>query len=387
MNRRRFFKTFAAMCGVGVAGSATHQAWLMTRPQGVFDPSKPLPDIPIIDARAIGMAGYAQQRHDRLLKLRQACLGALTPLANVGVHTADRVARHWLHRSASPYAKEVDAIAETASVSGIHILNTSYEWGCTALASPSATQQSARLIRTLDWPFLGLGQLVEVVCFSGKAGDYWNVTWPGAVGVLTAMAPRRFSASLNQAPMYRGTQAFDSVSLDLVRNAMRMYTTSNHMPALHLLRFVFETAPDYKTARHMLEKTPIANPTIYTLAGLAPDETCVIERLQTDFRTHTGVSSAANQWRYSGYSGKWDARMQDFDDPVDDSRARSTLIETFAARETGTFDWVKPPILNEHTRLAIEADAGTGHLKVRGYEPYGNETAVPATKALDQIFA
>ena len=40
----------------------------------------------------------------------------------------------------------------------------------------------------------------------GKAaGEFFNVTWPGYVGVLTALAPDRFGASINQAPLRRRT--------------------------------------------------------------------------------------------------------------------------------------------------------------------------------------
>ena len=39
----------------------------------------------------------------------------------------------------------------------------------------------------------------------GDCGDFFSVTWPGYVGALTAMAPRRFAACVNQAPMRRRT--------------------------------------------------------------------------------------------------------------------------------------------------------------------------------------
>src|SRR5436305_8649679 len=47
--------------------------------------------------------------------------------------------------------------------------------------------------------------LVEVALMSGAAGEFYNVTWPGFVGALTAMAPGRFAASVNQAPLKRRT--------------------------------------------------------------------------------------------------------------------------------------------------------------------------------------
>ena len=75
---------------------------------------------------------------------------------------------------------------------GIWLLHGAYLFGCTALADETA--DGPRLRRTLDWPFPGLGRLVEVVRRRGEAGEYLNVTWPGFVGVLTAVAPGRFAA-------------------------------------------------------------------------------------------------------------------------------------------------------------------------------------------------
>ena len=59
-------------------------------------------------------------------------------------------------------------------------------------------------VRTLDWPFKGLGRHIAVARMRGAGGgDFFSVTWPGYVGALTAMAPGRFAACINQAPMWR----------------------------------------------------------------------------------------------------------------------------------------------------------------------------------------
>ena len=82
------------------------------------------------------------------------------------------------------------AIAANLGFPGIWFLNGCYQWGCTALAR----EQSGVLwlVRTLDWPFPGLGRGLEIARMRGIAGDFDNVTWPGYVGVLTASA-RGFS--------------------------------------------------------------------------------------------------------------------------------------------------------------------------------------------------
>ena len=86
---------------------------------------------------------------------------------------------------------------------GIWFLNGSYQWSCTALAREEAG--TPWLARTLDWPFPGLGRFVEIARMRGPAGEFYNVTWPGYVGALTALAPGRFAAAINQAPLRRRT--------------------------------------------------------------------------------------------------------------------------------------------------------------------------------------
>ena len=78
-----------------------------------------------------------------------------------------RMTRRWLMRSQSPYVAEIAAIAATLGFSGIWFLNGSYQWGCTARARDD---DAPWLVRTLDWPFPGLGRHVEVARMAGAAG-------------------------------------------------------------------------------------------------------------------------------------------------------------------------------------------------------------------------
>ena len=142
------------------------------------------------------------------------------------------------------------------------------------------------LVRTLDWPFPGLGRHVEIAHKWGEAGEFYSVTWPGYVGTLTAMAPGRFGAAINQAPLWRRTRHPWLRPYDLAANAIKTWSI-RHMPPDQLLRQVFETCPDFATARAMLERTPVARPVIYSLAGTRPGERCVIERTEEDFETRS----------------------------------------------------------------------------------------------------
>src|SRR5262249_5437674 len=154
-------------------------------------------------------------------------------------------------------------------------LNGSYQWGCTALARGDG--DAPWLVRTLDWPFPGMGRWVEIARMQGAAGIFDNVTWPGFVGALTASAPGRFAASINQAPLWRRTQHPWLRPVDLTMNALRTWRV-RAIPPDHLLREVFETCTDFEAARRRLETTPIARPVLYTLVGCGRGEACVIER-------------------------------------------------------------------------------------------------------------
>src|SRR5437867_11470090 len=70
----------------------------------------------------------------------------------------------------------------------------------------------------------------------GIAGDYFSVTWPGYAGVLTAMAPLRFAACLNQAPMWRRTHHPWLRLYDIAANGLHTWANVRDIPADQLLR-------------------------------------------------------------------------------------------------------------------------------------------------------
>jgi hypothetical protein len=163
------------------------------------------------------------------------------------------------------------------------------------------------LARTLDWPFPGLGRHTDVVRTQGPAREYFSVTWPGYAGVLTAMAPSRFAACINQAPMWRRTRHPWLRFYDLAANAIHTWVNVRHLPPDQLLRQVFESCATYAAAKSVLEETPVGRPVIYTLIGCAPGERCVIERTENGFETREDATSAANDWMPNRPS--WKARV------------------------------------------------------------------------------
>ena len=183
---------------------------------------------------------------DRARALRDECVSWLPRPAVALLPAIDAVTRHWLRRSRSPYLAEVETIARGLGFPGIWFLNGCYQWGCTALAREQAGVPW--LMRTLDWPFPGLGRHLEVARMRGPAGVFDNVTWPGYVGALTASAPGRFAACINQAPLWRRTHHPWLRPYDLALNALRT-ARIRFIPPDHLLREVFETCSTFAEAR------------------------------------------------------------------------------------------------------------------------------------------
>ncbi len=129
--------------------------------------------------------------------------------------------------------------------------------GCTAGATWSREEGMIHL-RTLDWPLAGLGKSAVVFhMINAPAGDFYNIAFPGFVGVLTGFAPGRFSASINYATP-------DSVP-------------SFGWPPSHLLRHVFEECGSYSEALQTLKGTLTGSPALITLVGTKRNEAAIIE--------------------------------------------------------------------------------------------------------------
>jgi hypothetical protein len=351
-----------------------------------------LPSIPIVDVREGGPLRHAREGRERAAGLRQACLGWFPAVVQPLAPLLDAMARWWLTRSQSPYVAEIRAIAAVLGFPGVWFLNGSYQWSCTALARDDDGRAGGDdcgpwLARTLDWPFPGLGRFVEVARMQGPAGEFYNVTWPGYVGALTACAAGRFAAAINQAPMRRRSPGRWLRLYDLAANALGTMLHARQIPPDQLLRRVFETARDYDDALRMLEATPVARPVIYTLAGCRQGQHCVIERTEDEFNTRSDGHGAANDWLHS--TPDWEGRIGaarvltcSFDAAAQYSRERREALAqwpgSFARDSLG---WVVPPVLNFYTRLAVEMCPARGILRVVGYEPAaGADVAVPATQ-------
>lgn len=335
--------------------------------------------IPVVDLRAGGPVAHARAQREALDELRRHCFDHLPGIARPLVPVADAVARRWLNRNASPYRAEVSEIARIAEGAGVFLANTAYECACTA-ASLEDGRSPPQMLRTLDWPFAGLGRGVEVTRQAGPAGEFWNVTWPGAVGVLSALAPGRFAVVINQAPLYRRTRGEFMRHLDYAANALHTLCNVRHPPSAHVLREVFETARDYDSARDMLARLPMARPTLFALIGARRGESCLIERTEEEANVVDGPFVVANDWQEP--RPNWESRFCG-DVAALDSRRRSAALAARLESHAAPFDWLVPPVHNWATRLAVELNAADGTLRVVGFEPI--DRRVPARQATSML--
>jgi len=326
-----------------------------------------LPRIPLVDVREGGPVDLLRRERHRaeaIIASGRRSYGALP------ITLLDQLSERWARRRDLPFLHEMDSIGRAGMDRGTWFMNLCFEWACTTGAGSDPDGNGVRLLRTLDWPFNGLGRELVVAHQQGAAGDYFNVTWPGFVGIVTAMAPGRFAAAINQAPVpFRGPGGISmTLVFDWLISRARTFS-SDRLPPVLLLRRVFETCGTFEEAREMLRDTPLALPAFFTLAGTKPGEACVIERLETRAFVHENPATVANHWLTRGLNGRPRGV---------ESHMRLTRMREVIHQADLNFDWLMFPILNKETRLAVMANAATGGLQVRGFEADG-----PATEVFD----
>jgi len=316
--------------------------------------------IPFLDVRLGGPVAHAMARVGAAAALRDSCLSPAPRWTHGVLSPIDRIVAEWLRRSATAYRPELEHIADILGFPGALTLNMSYLFACTTAADP-VIDRAPVLRRSLDWPFNGLGRAVEIAWQSGPAGEFYNVTWPGAVGVLTGMAPGRFAAAVNQAPMRRRTRGLIGLPYDVTLNLASALRDVDGWPPDHLLRLAFENCETFEDAIELLSRERVARPALFTLTGVKPDEMAVIERREGSARVIRGPIAVANDWQTP--QDGWAARFG-----YANNEARKATIRSFAPGGA-PFDWAVAPVLNPTTRLLVEMSAGGGgELMARGYE-------------------
>jgi hypothetical protein len=326
---------------------------------------KTLTTIPYVDIRDGGLVDLlATQKKDNnvLRKLKGGKLGFVKKsIAFLPLALGDALSKKWLKKSRNPYLAEIKALAKGLKTKGIYALNLSYEWACTTGVYSAGS--GTKMLRVLDWPMPRMGDSLIVAHQRGAAGDFLNATWLGLSGVFNGVAPGRFAAAINQAPMRR--KRF-GIAADWLRNRLQV-NKSKALPPSHLLRKVFETAPDYQTAKTMLMTEPLAIPVLFILSGTKENEGCVIERTETKAivrEMKDGKVCASNQFgtALNGDGKNWMLRRKCSPSRVAAARALSP------SDVDDKFGWFKPPIANKFSKLALVTDAATGTLALIGTE-------------------
>ncbi|MBM3589245.1 MAG: hypothetical protein FJX33_15930 [Alphaproteobacteria bacterium] len=325
-----------------------------------------LPAIPVFDLRAEAQPSLAAMR---AAPVRTEALWrwARRHYSPVGISIADRLSRHWLRRNGNPLCAEIDGIAAGLPGPGAYALNLSFEWGCTVGLGAA---EAPFMLRVLDWPLEGLGERLCVFRQAGPAGEWLNLGWPGFVGVITALAPRRFCLSINQPPLPQRAIArmarwagadFLGIAVDWLA-ARPARWRHRGLPPAHLMRLVCDTASDYAAALAMLRDTPLAAGAIFSLAGTRPGEAAVIERAETSDAVIDAAPNAvaANGWQSIANPGAARWRYS--------AERHAAMTALLAGPVPSDFSWLTPPIANEGSRLAAMMCPATGRLELLGME-------------------
>jgi hypothetical protein len=299
------------------------------------------------------------------------------PLLPLATRLIDSLSHSWLARQANPYLEEIRHVAAAVGRPGAFFLNTVYEWACSTSVAADPGGEGARMIRILDWGLSGIGRHVVIGRQETPYGPFYNATWPGYAGVLTGMAPGRFSAAINQAPR---VPAVGHRTLDQVLTRLRLLCSRGTLPATHLLRRAFEEAPDFAGALEILsdEDVNLAMPAIFILAGTEPHECCVIEALGRLRRVHRGNAAnagalgVANRWLSPDLEGtprNAAVTTGPATTPEANNAARECMIRALQAGAFGGAADLDEPVLNSHTVMVVSANARRGEMAVEALDP------------------
>lgn len=331
--------------------------------------------IPVLDARAAPhpAAFAAEALPAEVGRILAVARRRYTP---AGLYLGDAISRRWLARNASPLGPEVAAVAGVLRRPGAHLLNLSYEWGCTCGLRDEAG--GPLMLRVLDWDLEGLGETLSVIRQRGPAGEWLHIGWPGFAGAITALAPGRFAVAINQPPLPLtplGAAARDrgAALAGLLADwtaARPAAWRSRALPPAHLLRLVCDTAPDFATALSLLRETPLAAAAAFTLAGTAPGEAVVVERTPTAAALRRADPRVA-------VANHWDGLDQPGAPRWRESHARQArMMAVLEGPVEPGFGWLAPPLANPGTRLAAVMRPGTGALELVGMRGEARASAI-----------
>ena len=242
-------------------------------------------------------------------KLIRACIGEASIAAGkvyggtLAFKLARKLTARIYERRGAPLGEDIDAWASGSEISREDLIfsNLCYEvaqvavfrsvipynpLGCTAAAFNLPNGQGVAHVRNMDWPMTGCGPETVVIHYTGNCGAFTTVGWPGYVGVLSGIAPGRFSATINQAPQIRSVRP--------------------RLPPSFALRQAFENCKTFDAAVEFLAKAQLAASVFFLVAGTEADQAVVIEHTGREAfcrRMHDGALAVANHYVWPKYAG------------------------------------------------------------------------------------
>ncbi|MEI6236447.1 MAG: C45 family autoproteolytic acyltransferase/hydrolase [Planctomycetota bacterium] len=258
------------------------------------------------------------------------------------------------HRCGNNFGDDLDAWSKGTGIErgDLILANLSYEltqlkvfksilkslnpFGCTAAAYNLPKRQGVAHIRNLDWPLPACGPNTTLIDFESDSGPFTAVGWPAFVGILSAVAPGRFSATINMAPQAGVVTA--------------------QWPPSFALRHIFERCDNFDEAVSMLRKYKLAASALFMVVGTKPDQAVVIEHSGTSAACRwmkDGVLAVSNHYdtgKMYGFNADDDVSSDD-DEYCTDSEARLDHALTVAAK--------KAPPTASTLRDAYLCNAGT----------------------------
>lgn len=226
--------------------------------------------------------------------------------------------------------------------------------------------------RNLDWHFPGTLLREHPLLFrvrGAPAGPYVSVGWPGLTGALTAVAPGRFSVSVNFVKV-RG----DGFGRLLARAA------AGATPVAWAVRDALERAADFESAVAMLRQAPLLAPVLLTVAGVRPGEACIIERSPRSAGLRRCAPSAAGSVCVTNHYASAELHGRSVDYDAGDTLVRLAAVTSGLAQrapaEVAEAFAVLAPAVRGHTQHQAVMRAAEGLVAVR--VPGGELTSVAA---------
>lgn len=160
------------------------------------------------------------------------------------------------------YSKELNGISQRSGIpiGKIVIMQLAYEMFSHCTSIVTKTDEGVVHIRTMDWDLKILEKMTISVIFTRNGNELFKcITWPGYVGIFTAMKKDIGSIALN----YRRTND------GIMQNIRKIFRWK--WPAGFLIRNLLEKDITYSTLVHYLSTSELVSPCYITVAAALPE--------------------------------------------------------------------------------------------------------------------